>query len=112
MKVRLFFFLCIFLLSAALSPGCVKRQTTTGVMDREEKVATMIVKAEQLGARECSPREIARAKVLLEVAIHERVEKAYPLSWSGRKLDEAERIVQELLGKRVIAYESGFPFGC
>ena len=48
-------------------------------------------------------------KVLLEVAIHERVEKAYPLSWSGKKLDEAERIVHELLGKRVIAYESGFP---
>jgi len=112
MRGRLFFFLCIFFLSAALAPGCVKRQTTAGVVDWEENIATMIVKAEQLGARECSPRELAHAKVLLESAIHEREEKTYPPSWSGPKLVEAEQMVHELLGKRMMAQESGFPFGC
>ena len=112
MRGRLFFFLCIFLFSAALAPGCVKRQTTAGVVDREEKIATTIVKAEQLGARECSPRELARVKVLLEHAIHEREEKIYPPSWSGTKLSEAEQMVRELLGKRMMAQESGSPFGC
>jgi hypothetical protein len=86
MRGRRFFFICIFLLSAALAPGCVKRQTTAGVVDWEEKIAIMIVKAEQLGARECSPRELARAKVMLEHAIHEREEGIYPPSWSGSKL--------------------------
>jgi hypothetical protein len=52
MRGRRFFFICIFLLSAALAPGCVKRQTTAGVVDWEEKIAIMIVKAEQLGPRE------------------------------------------------------------
>ena len=112
MRGRLFFFLCIFLLSAALAPGCVKRQTTAGVVDWEKNIATMIVKAEQLGARECSPRELAHAKVLLEAAIHEREEKIYPPSWSGTKLSEAERMAREILGKRMMAQESGFRFGC
>jgi len=112
MRGRLFFFLCIFLLSAALAPGCVKRQTTAGVVDWEKNIATMIVKAEQLGARECSPRELAHAKVLLEAAIHEREEKIYPSSWSETKLSEAEQMAREILGKRMMAQESGFRFGC
>jgi hypothetical protein len=60
MRGRLFFFLWIFLLSAALAPGCVKRQTTAGVVDWEEKIAIMIVKAEQLGAR--LPSRLERIK--------------------------------------------------
>lgn len=102
----------IFLLSAAIAPGCVKRQTTASVMDWEEKIATMIVKAEQLGARECSPRELARAKILLEHAIHEREEGVYPPSWSAPKLFEVERMAHELLEQRMMARKSGFPFRC
>jgi hypothetical protein len=112
MRGRLLFFIGIFLLSTALSPGCVKRQTTASVVDWEEKIATMIVKAEQLGARECSPRELARAKVLLEHAVHEREEGFYPPSWSGTKLAEVERMAHELLEKRIMAQKSGFPFRC
>jgi hypothetical protein len=112
MRGRVFYFLCLFLLSAALAPGCTKRQTTKGVMDWEERIAIMIVRAEQLGARECSPRELARAKVLLDHAIHEREEGIYPASWLGTKLVEAERMAQELLEKRVMANKAEFPFGC
>ncbi len=112
MRGRRFFFICIFLLSAALAPGCVKRQTTAGVVDWEEKIAIMIVKAEQLGARECSPRELARAKVMLEHAIHEREEGIYPPAWSGSKLVEAERIAHKILEQRMMAQKSGSPFRC
>jgi len=123
LRKRHFFFLCIVLLSAALAPGCVKRQTTAGVMDLEANIATMIVKAEQLGARECSPRELARAKVLLELAIHERKEMYYPLSWTVPSLVKAEQIAQEILEDRernahklpeyrMMAFQSGTPAFC
>ena len=112
MRGRVFYFLCLFLLCASLAPGCAKRQTTKGIMDWEERIAIMIVRAEQLGARECSPRELAHAKVLLDHAIHEREEGIYPPSWSGTKLVEAERMVQELIDKRVLAHKADFPFGC
>jgi hypothetical protein len=94
MRGRRFFFICIFLLSAALAPGCVKRQTTAGVVDWEEKIAIMIVKAEQLGA------------------IHEREEGIYPPSWSGSKLVEVERMAHKLLEQRMMAQKSGSPFRC
>ncbi|MDH3237788.1 MAG: hypothetical protein OEM47_04545 [Deltaproteobacteria bacterium] len=123
MRNRHFYFLCIVLLSAALAPGCVKRQTTAGVVDWERNIATMIVKAEQLGAQECSPRELARAKVLLELAIHEREERYYPLSWTTPSLVKAEQIAHEILANRernahkrpenrMMAFQSGPPAFC
>lgn len=102
----------IFALSATLPPGCAKRQIAGTALDRSEQIANMIEKAERLGARDCSPRELARVKVKLEHALHERDEGHYPLSWTERKFDEAERSARELLEKRVMAKNSGLPFRC
>jgi peptidoglycan-associated lipoprotein len=76
--------------------GCAKRQLTRGESDRLDALAAKISGAEDAGARECAPRELARAKVALEHARHEAGE-------SFEKFDaavsDAEKAVAALLEK-------------
>ncbi|HEY5996329.1 MAG TPA: peptidoglycan-associated lipoprotein Pal [Candidatus Deferrimicrobiaceae bacterium] len=98
MKSRTIFHLLFALLLAAslASSGCARRQLTRGEADRLETLETKIAQAEAAGAKECAPRELARAKVAVEHARHESAES---FELFNEALVEAEKAVEALLEK-------------
>ncbi|HZW37376.1 MAG: hypothetical protein ACM319_07085 [Deltaproteobacteria bacterium] len=112
MKNRNRSFLSLLVLLAVAVSGCAAGQVTKSFNDRSEEIAAKIAEAERLGARRCSPRELARAKVELEHARHEVRETHYPPEWVHREFDKAERAANELLEQRRLAASLGVRFRC
>lgn len=96
------------LLASHFAAGCAARQTAADMTLRADRIAMQIERAEQMGARECAPRELARAKVLLDHALHEMVESHYPAAWTKKAFDEAEMVASNMLQGRILAQRSGF----
>jgi len=112
MKARHLFSLALLLLIAASSLGCASGQVKKSFNERANEIAAKIAEAERLGARECSPRELAHAKVELEHARHEAMEPHYPRNWMHAEFDKADKAADELLEKRRIAASLGAHFRC
>lgn len=77
MRNHKFFLVAILVLAVGLlSAGCAKRQLTKGETDRLDAIAAKIAEAERIGAPDCIPyKEIAKAKVALDVAREESIER-------------------------------------
>jgi len=88
--------------------GCAGRSPAAGMDLRAERIAVLIERAEQMGARECAPKELARAKVLLDHVLHEISEGHYPAAWTAKDLDAAEQVAGAMLQGRILAQRSGF----
>jgi peptidoglycan-associated lipoprotein len=89
----LFFTLLVACLAAS---GCAKRQITRAEADRLETLAKKIAQAENDGAKDCAPKELAEAKVALEHAQHESSES---FEKANEALVEAEKAVDALMEK-------------
>lgn len=98
----------ILVLGASIGSGCAGRQTAADLADRAERIAVLIERAEQMGARNCAPRELARAKVSLERALHEMAEGHYPAGWTRKEFDKVETMASALLNGRIMAQRTGF----
>lgn len=96
------------LMASHIVSGCAGRHTAADLAIRADRIAVQIERAEQMGARECAPRELARAKVLLEHALHEMKEGHYPGAWTSKEFDEAEKVAGEMIRGRILAQKSGF----
>lgn len=113
MKTRHFALVALLLISPAFTVGCAgARPASATLSERADRIAAKISEAEQLGARECSPRELARAKVALDHAIHEVKELYYPRQWTELEFARAEEIVDDLLDQRRLASASPYRFRC
>lgn len=112
MKNRNRSFLSLVVLLAVAASGCAAGQVTKSFNDRSDEIAAKIAEAERLGARRCAPRELARAKVELEHALHEAAETHYPREWLHREFDKAESAANELLEHRRLATSLGVNFRC
>lgn len=99
----------IVLLAGIVSAaGCAGHSPAAGLDLRAERVAIQIERAEQMGARECAPTELARAKVLLDHIRHELAEGNYPGAWTARDLYAAEQVANAMVQGRILAQRSGF----
>jgi peptidoglycan-associated lipoprotein len=85
-----------FLLAAVLAAGCAKRQLTKSETEQLDSIAAKIAKAEQMGALECAPRELAYAQAEYAHARHEAHE-----SWENAQpyIRKADKAADELLEK-------------
>ena len=104
-----------FMLAAvvALSAGCATVQgKSTGSLERSQWIAAKLTEAEQLGAKECSPRSLAKARVALEHVKHEVDEGYYTDAWLAPDFAEADKLADELLAERRLAATLGRPFRC
>ena len=93
-------------LSAALflGAGCASLQGTAVVPSaRTGMMASKITEAEYLGARKCSPKALAKAKIALDHVSHEVQEGYYHPAWLEHDLADAEKAVEELLAERKAA---------
>ncbi|GAB4373913.1 MAG: hypothetical protein Kow00128_23740 [Deltaproteobacteria bacterium] len=88
--------------------GCAGHSPAAALDLRAERIAIQIERAEQMGARECAPKELARAKVLLDHIRHEMIEGHYPSAWAARDLNVAEKVANAMLQGRILAQRSGF----
>ena len=105
------------LLSAAaatfLAAGCASMPSkATAPTERTGMIASKITEAEQLGAKGCAPRTLAKAKVALEHVLHEVEEGYYPPAWLEPDLAAAEKAAEELLAERKFAETLGTRFRC
>jgi outer membrane protein OmpA-like peptidoglycan-associated protein len=102
MRNRHLYLFTTFLLAVFLATGCA-RQLTKGDTDQLDGVEAKIAKAEQMGAKECAPRELANAKVELDYARHEASEpweKAQPF------ITIADKAADVLLAKTKSCWEA------
>ena len=96
-----------------LAAGCASMPAKSGsARERTGMVASMITEAEQLGARECAPRNLAKAKVALDHALHEVQEGYYHSTWLEPGIAEAEKAAGDLLAERKFAATLGIRFRC
>jgi uncharacterized protein YbjT (DUF2867 family) len=97
-----------------LAAGCasVPAKNAAAPEERAGMIASKIREAEQLGAKGCSPRALARAKVALEHVLHEAGEGYYPPSWLEPDFAAAEMAAEELLAERRMAARLGPRFRC
>ncbi|MBI5904055.1 MAG: hypothetical protein HZB86_00635 [Deltaproteobacteria bacterium] len=96
-----------------LAAGCSTMQANAiDPMDRARGIQAKISEAERLGARSCSPRELAKAKVALDHLIHEVDEGYYTAAWLEPDFVAADKAVQELLEERKVAAAVGGRFRC
>jgi peptidoglycan-associated lipoprotein len=106
MKNRYLFRSITLLLGVLLAAGCAKRQMTKSQTDILDAVGAKIAKAEQMGARECAPRELAYARAEYDHARHEaneNWEKAQPY------LQKANKAADDLLEKTRLCMEAKRP---
>ncbi len=104
-----------FMLAAmlALTAGCATVQgKSTGSVDRGAWIAAKLAEAEQLGAKECSPRSLAKARVALARVMHEVEEGYYTDAWLAPDFANADLLADELLADRRLAASLGRPFRC
>lgn len=106
----------MILLSTAaifLASGCASVPQKAGSPnERTGMAASMIAEAEQLGAKECAPRSLAKAKVALDHALHEVGEGYYHSTWLEPDIAEAEKAAGDLLAERKFAATLGIRFRC
>jgi hypothetical protein len=96
-----------------LAAGCASMPAKTAApAARTGMVASKILEAEQLGAKGCSPRTLAKAKVTLDHVIHEIEEGYYHPAWLEPDLAAAEKAAEELLAERRFAATLGTRFRC
>lgn len=81
-------------------------------MERARSIEAKIAEAEELGARSCSPRELAKLKVALEHVVHEWEEGYYPAAWLEPDFVETEKRAEEMLRQRQFAAALGTRFRC
>ncbi len=84
----------------------------TDPVARAGAIAAKIDEAERLGAKECSPRALAKAKVSLEHVSHELKEGYYSSQWLDPDFDAANKAAQDLLSERKAAAETGRHYRC
>ncbi len=100
---------------AVMAAGCASVQgksASIGSVERGAWIAAKIAEAEQLGAKECSPRTLAKAYVALEHVMHEVGEGYYSDAWLEPQLAETDKLVDDLLAERRLAASLGRPFRC
>ena len=86
-----------FLLAAVVAAGCAKRQPLSkNETDQLDAIAAKIAKAEQMGAMECAPKELAYTQAEYAHARHEAYE-----SWENAQpyIRKADKAADELLEK-------------
>jgi hypothetical protein len=92
---------CVLFLSwivpAVFLSGCATGQVARNFADRYFEIEAKIDEAETAGAKECSPRELAFARIELERALHEAKEPHYPRDWVQAEFDKAEVAADTLL---------------
>lgn len=103
MRNRRLLFLSALLLAAALTPGCGAHKMTQADKDRMDSIGAKIVKAEQMGAKECAPKELAYAKVERDNAYHEASE-----FWenAGPFYAAADKAADDLLAKTIPCWQA------
>jgi len=95
--------------------GCATMKpasSSTGSVERGAWIASKISEAERLGAKECSPRQLAKVHVALEHVMHEAREGYYSDAWLEPDFADADKLADELLAERRIAASLGRPFRC
>jgi hypothetical protein len=105
----------ILLCTAAifLAAGCASVPQKAGSPnERTGMAASMIAEAEQLGAKECAPRNLAKAKVALDHVVHEVNEGYYHATWLEPDIAKAEKTAGDLLAERKFAATLGIRFRC
>ena len=96
-----------------LAAGCASMPAKSGnAEERTRMVASMITEAEHLGAKECSARSLAMAKVALDHALHEVREGYYHSTWLEPDIAKAEKTAGDLLAERKFAATLGTRFRC
>ena len=96
-----------------LAAGCSTMQAKAiDPMQRARGIEAKIAEAERMGARSCSPRDLAKAKVALDHLIHEVEEGYYTAAWLEPDFAAADKTVQELLEERKVAASVGGRFRC
>lgn len=96
-----------------LAAGCASMPAKAVVpKERTGMVALKIIEAEQLGAKECAPRTLAKAKVALDHVLHEVEEGYYHPAWLEPDIAAAEKAAEELLAERKFAATLGTRFRC
>jgi len=94
---RLFLVAFIILGVGLLAAGCAKHQLTSSENGRLDAIAAKIAEAERIGAPDCIPyKELAKAKVALDIAREEAVER-----WetAEKYIKAAEAAADEALAK-------------
>jgi hypothetical protein len=87
-----------------LGAGCASMPAKAVVPTaRTGMMASRITEAEYLGAKNCSPQALAKAKIALEHVVHEAKEGYYHPAWLEQDLAQAEKAVEELLAERKTA---------
>jgi len=96
-----------------LVAGCASMPAkAVAPVERTGMIASKIREAEQLGAKECAPRTLAKATVTLEHAVHEMEEGYYHPAWLEPDFAAAEKAAEELLAERKFAATLGTRFRC
>lgn len=96
-----------------LAAGCASMPAKTiAPTTRTDMVASKIREAEQLGAKGCTPRTLAKAKVALDHVLHEVEEGYYHPAWLEPDIAAAEKAAEELLAERKYAAILGARFRC
>jgi peptidoglycan-associated lipoprotein len=106
MRKRYLFGSITLLLAVFLAAGCSKRQMTRSQADILDAVGSKIAKAEQMGARECAPRELAYARAEYDHARHEANE-----NWERAEpyIQKANKSADDLLEKTRLCMEAKQP---
>lgn len=96
-----------------LAAGCASMPAkAVAPAARTGMIASKITEAEQLGAKGCAPRTLAKAKVALDHLLHEVEEGYYHPAWLEPDFAAAEKAVEELLAERKFAATLGTRFRC
>jgi len=96
-----------------LAAGCsTMKAKAVDPMDRARGIEMKIAEAEMLGARSCSPRELAKIKVALEHVVHEIHEGYYSAGWLEPDIAAADKSAEDLLRERRVAASMGTRFRC
>ncbi len=96
-----------------LAAGCASMPAkAVAPKERAGMIASKITEAEQLGAKGCAPRTLAKAKVALDHVLHEVEEGYYHPAWLEPDLAAAEKATEELLAERKFAATLGARFRC
>jgi len=103
----------MFMAIVFVAGGCATMQpASTGSVERGAWIASKVSEAERLGAKECSPRQLAKAKVALEHVMHEANEGYYTDAWLEPDFADADKLADDLLAERRLAASLGRPFRC
>ena len=103
MRYARIFLVGFVVLAIAVASGCAKRQLTRSETDRLDAIAAKIAEAERLGAAECAPKELAKARADLENARRKMAENP---GKAEADVKAAEASADELLAKTKACVEA------